>query len=140
MPQEEILWRESLPKVRPVRFARFLSLPLVFPSYVGAYAMVGAARGYRVSLFERNDWLGGAIKTVEGLTAPGPEQALLDVQFLFAPCGEYNRYADLLTDGQVRDNIASFVNDAFLGLPEGNAHLALQATGDGAIVRWQARF
>ncbi|MDX6398822.1 MAG: hypothetical protein QOJ43_2230 [Gaiellaceae bacterium] len=30
-----------------------------------------AKEGWRVCVLERNDWLGGAIKTVEGLTAPG---------------------------------------------------------------------
>ena len=30
-----------------------------------------AKDGWRVCVLERNDWLGGAIRTVEGLTAPG---------------------------------------------------------------------
>ena len=30
-----------------------------------------AKEGWRVCVLERNDWLGGAIKTVDGLTAPG---------------------------------------------------------------------
>ncbi len=30
LPQAETLWRESLPRVRPVRFSKFLGLPLLF--------------------------------------------------------------------------------------------------------------
>ena len=30
LPQLESIWRASLPRVRPVRFARYLSLPLLF--------------------------------------------------------------------------------------------------------------
>ncbi len=30
-----------------------------------------AKEGWRVCVLERNDWLGGAIRTVDGLTAPG---------------------------------------------------------------------
>jgi phytoene dehydrogenase-like protein len=41
----------------------------------GINSLAGAAllakAGWRVSVLERNDWLGGAIKTVDGLTAPG---------------------------------------------------------------------
>src|SRR5215208_3399635 len=41
----------------------------------GINSLAGAAllakEGWRVCVLERNDWLGGAIKTVEGLTAPG---------------------------------------------------------------------
>ena len=41
----------------------------------GVNSLAGAAllakHGWRVCVLERNDWLGGAIKTVEGLTAPG---------------------------------------------------------------------
>ncbi|MEO5577041.1 MAG: NAD(P)/FAD-dependent oxidoreductase [Gaiellaceae bacterium] len=41
----------------------------------GINSLAGAAllakEGWRVCLLERNDWLGGAIKTVDGLTAPG---------------------------------------------------------------------
>ena len=41
----------------------------------GINSLAGAAllakEGWRVCVVERNDWLGGAIKTVEGLTAPG---------------------------------------------------------------------
>ena len=41
----------------------------------GVNSLAGAALlakdGWRVCVLERNDWLGGAIKTVEGLTAPG---------------------------------------------------------------------
>ena len=41
----------------------------------GINSLAGAALlakdGWRVCVLERNDWLGGAIKTVEGLTAPG---------------------------------------------------------------------
>jgi phytoene dehydrogenase-like protein len=36
-----------------------------------AAAALLAKDGWRVCVLERNDWLGGAIKTVEGLTAPG---------------------------------------------------------------------
>ena len=36
-----------------------------------AAAALLAKEGWRVCVLERNDWLGGAIKTVEGLTAPG---------------------------------------------------------------------
>jgi phytoene dehydrogenase-like protein len=41
----------------------------------GINSLAGAAllakSGWRVLVLERNDWLGGAIRTVEGLTAPG---------------------------------------------------------------------
>src|SRR5215210_1790427 len=41
----------------------------------GINSLAGAALlakdGWRVCVLERNDWLGGAIRTVEGLTAPG---------------------------------------------------------------------
>jgi len=41
----------------------------------GINSLAGAAllakEGWRVCVMERNDWLGGAIKTVDGLTAPG---------------------------------------------------------------------
>ena len=41
----------------------------------GINALAGGALlakdGWRVCVLERNDWLGGAIKTVDGLTAPG---------------------------------------------------------------------
>src|ERR687898_960361 len=41
----------------------------------GINSLAGAALlakdGWRVCVLERNDWLGGAIKTVEGMTAPG---------------------------------------------------------------------
>lgn len=41
----------------------------------GINSLAGAAllatNGWRVCVLERNDWLGGAIKTVDGLTAPG---------------------------------------------------------------------
>ena len=41
----------------------------------GINSLAGAAllakEGWRVCILERNDWLGGAIKTVDGLTAPG---------------------------------------------------------------------
>ena len=41
----------------------------------GIDSLAGAAllakEGWRVCVLERNDWLGGAIKTVDGLTAPG---------------------------------------------------------------------
>src|SRR5688572_19282493 len=41
----------------------------------GINSLAGAAllakAGWRVLVLERNDWLGGAIRTVEGLTAPG---------------------------------------------------------------------
>src|ERR687898_420902 len=36
-----------------------------------ASAALLAKDGWRVCVLERNDWLGGAIKTVEGMTAPG---------------------------------------------------------------------
>src|ERR687898_1761193 len=36
-----------------------------------AAAALLAKDGWRVCVLERNDWLGGAIKTVDGLTAPG---------------------------------------------------------------------
>lgn len=36
-----------------------------------AAAALLAKEGWRVCVLERNDWLGGAIRTVEGLTAPG---------------------------------------------------------------------
>lgn len=48
--------------------------------------------------------------------------------------------ADTLFSMALGNFIASFVNDAFLGLPEGNAGVALQAVDGGAVVRWQARF
>ena len=41
----------------------------------GINSLAGAALlakdGWSVCVLERNDWLGGAIKTVDGLTAPG---------------------------------------------------------------------
>jgi hypothetical protein len=36
--------------------------------------------------------------------------------------------------------LASFINDAFMGLPETPGGLALQTMADGAVLRWQARF
>src|SRR6187431_2260623 len=36
-----------------------------------AAAALLAKDGWRVCVLERNDWLGGAIRTVEGLTVPG---------------------------------------------------------------------
>ena len=41
----------------------------------GINSLAGAAllakSGWKVCVLERNDWLGGAIKTVDGLIAPG---------------------------------------------------------------------
>jgi hypothetical protein len=35
--------------------------------------------------------------------------------------------------------IASFIADAFMGLPEDRGSLALQTIEDGAVVRWSMR-
>jgi hypothetical protein len=52
----------------------------------------------------------------------------------------YHYPADTLFSMALGNFLASFVTDAFMGLPEGNASLALQTIEDGAVVRWQARF
>lgn len=48
--------------------------------------------------------------------------------------------ADTLFSMALGNFIASFINDAFMGLPEGNASLAMQAVEDGAVLRWHVRF
>jgi hypothetical protein len=48
--------------------------------------------------------------------------------------------SDTLFSMALGNFIASFINDAFMGLPDGNASLALQPMEDGALVRWSARF
>ncbi|MET0534636.1 MAG: phosphatase PAP2 family protein [Steroidobacter sp.] len=52
----------------------------------------------------------------------------------------YHYPADTLFSMALGNFLASFFNDAFMGLPEGNAGLAFQAIEDGAVVRWHARF
>jgi hypothetical protein len=48
--------------------------------------------------------------------------------------------ADTLFSMALGNFIASFVNDAFMGLSPQPSGLALQVVEDGAVVRWQARF
>jgi hypothetical protein len=48
--------------------------------------------------------------------------------------------ADTLFSMALGNFIATFINDAFMGLPDGNASLALQPVEDGALLRWHARF
>jgi phytoene dehydrogenase-like protein len=56
------------------KVARMAAYDAVFVGS-GINSLAGAAllakAGWRVLVLERNDWLGGAIRTVEGLTAPG---------------------------------------------------------------------
>ena len=48
--------------------------------------------------------------------------------------------SDTLFSMALGNFIASFINDAFMGLPDSHASLAVQTVEDGAIVRWSARF
>jgi hypothetical protein len=48
--------------------------------------------------------------------------------------------SDTLFSMALGNFIASFINDAFMGLPDRHASMAVQAVEDGAIVRWQTRF
>jgi membrane-associated phospholipid phosphatase len=48
--------------------------------------------------------------------------------------------ADTLFSMALGNFIASFVNDAFMGLSESNSALALQAVDEGAVLRVQMRF
>ena len=48
--------------------------------------------------------------------------------------------ADTLFSMALGNFIATFINDAFMGLPEENASLAVQMVEDGAVLRWSARF
>lgn len=48
--------------------------------------------------------------------------------------------SDTLFSMAMGNFIASFVNDAFLGVEPGDAGLALSASGDGAMVSWRWRF
>jgi hypothetical protein len=48
--------------------------------------------------------------------------------------------ADTLVSMALGNFIASFINDAFMGLPEQNASLAVQIVEDGAVLRWSGRF
>lgn len=48
--------------------------------------------------------------------------------------------ADTLVSMALGNFIATFINDAFMGLPEENASLAVQMVEDGAVLRWSARF
>jgi hypothetical protein len=48
--------------------------------------------------------------------------------------------ADTLVSMALGNFIASFINDAFMGLPERNASLAVQMVEDGAVLRWSARY
>lgn len=48
--------------------------------------------------------------------------------------------SDTLFSMALGNFIASFINDAFMGLPDRNASFAVQTIEDGALVRWSARF
>lgn len=48
--------------------------------------------------------------------------------------------SDTLFSMALGNFIASFINDAFMGLPDSRASLAVQTVEDGAVVRWSARF
>jgi PAP2 superfamily len=48
--------------------------------------------------------------------------------------------ADTMFSMALGNFVASFVNDAFLGLDTGSASLTLAATPDGAIVQWRTRW
>lgn len=48
--------------------------------------------------------------------------------------------SDTLFSMALGNFIASFINDAFMGLPDRNASFAVQPIEDGAVVRWSARF
>jgi hypothetical protein len=48
--------------------------------------------------------------------------------------------SDTLFSMALGNFIASFINDAFMGLPDRHASFAVQAVEDGAIVRWSAQF
>jgi hypothetical protein len=48
--------------------------------------------------------------------------------------------ADTLFSMALGNFLGSFINDAFMGLQEGNASLAVQTVEDGAVLRWHARF
>ena len=48
--------------------------------------------------------------------------------------------ADTLFSMALGNFMATFINDAFMGLPDGNASLALQPVEDGAVLSWHARF
>jgi hypothetical protein len=48
--------------------------------------------------------------------------------------------ADTLFSMALGNFLGSFINDAFMGLQQGNASLAVQTVEDGAVLRWHARF
>jgi hypothetical protein len=48
--------------------------------------------------------------------------------------------ADTLFSMALGNFIASFINDAFMGLPESNASLAVQTVENGAVLSWHVRF
>jgi len=48
--------------------------------------------------------------------------------------------ADTLFSMALGNFVASFLNDAFMGLPDGNASLALQSIDGGAVLSWRTRF
>jgi len=48
--------------------------------------------------------------------------------------------ADTLFSMALGNFIASFINDAFMGLPDSHASLSVQTVEDGALLRWHARF
>lgn len=48
--------------------------------------------------------------------------------------------ADTLFSMALGNFLAAFINDAFMGLPEGKGSLAVQTLDDGAVLRWHARF
>ena len=48
--------------------------------------------------------------------------------------------ADTLVGMALGDVMASFVNDAFLGLDSDSASLTVSAMPDGAIVQWRTRW
>lgn len=52
----------------------------------------------------------------------------------------YHYPADTLFSMALGNFIASFIADAFMGLPEDRGSLALQTIDDGAVVRWSMRF
>jgi hypothetical protein len=48
--------------------------------------------------------------------------------------------SDTLFSMALGNFLASFINDAFMGLPDSHASLAMQTVEGGAMVRWSARF
>lgn len=48
--------------------------------------------------------------------------------------------SDTLFSMALGNFIASFMNDAFLGLPAGTPGISIRAVGDGAVLKWQWRF